>query len=262
MLLPPAVLGAYLCAHPPLTALPAGLRGGGIFCCSFFLSLTLYPIQLCLENFLFGAQRMWISNITKITRAKRVSPSHSQKPKAKSLPHPKESGDISRAGILRCWAVIEEGTFGTWKGAAEGRTGDSVCSSYLCPSTRQAVQHFTFYGCPVVGAHLPQQAHTDLSAQRGEKQGVPSTSSQWEERQGWWHAREPPSQPACRLDGSMAFPARLGLLPALGRFHRLIPFAKAQLITPKSGAKTTGDHSSCLCLPPLSLVISWSMETW
>lgn len=164
MLPPPAVLDALpLCPFPPLTALPAGLRGGGIFCCFSFLSLTLYPIQVCLESFLFGAQHMWISNIIKITRAKGVAASHSKKPEGKSLPHPKESRTISRAGLFRYWAVIKEGTFGTWKGTAEGRTGDSVCSSYLCPSTRQSVQHFTFYGLKFMGALL--LAHTFLSRQ-------------------------------------------------------------------------------------------------
>lgn len=159
----PAVLGAPpLCPLPPLTPLPAGLRGGGIFCCFSFLSLTLYPIQVCHQSFLFGAQHMWVSNITKITRAKGVAASHSKKPKGKSLPHPKESRSISRAGILRCWAVIKEGTSGTRKDTAEGRTGNSVFSSYLCPPTRQSVQHFLFYGNTLpLGALL--LAHTCLS---------------------------------------------------------------------------------------------------
>lgn len=42
--------------------------------------------------------------------------------------------------------------------------------------------------------------------------------------------------------------------------YQLVPSARAQLIAPKRGAKSTGDHSSCPQLPPLSLVISQHTE--
>lgn len=118
----------------------------------------------------------------------------------------------------------------------------------LCNTSLSMGLHFLWVPCCW---HTPASAGTHLPVcpeSTGEKQGFPSNSSQWEDRQGWWHVREPPSQPARGFSSKTRPPAHPG------RFHQLVPFARAQLITPKSGAKTTGDHSSaCGFLPYLWL---------
>lgn len=115
-----------------------------------------------------------------------------------------------------------------------------MCSSYLCPSTKQSVQHFTFYGIKLpLGAlllahtclsrhsptSLPREVRSRVSPQphpsgkRGRAGGMPGNHPH--SQHGWQHGfsskTRPPAHP--------------------GRFHQLIPFARPQLITPKAVQK-------------------------
>lgn len=132
----------------------------------------------------------------------------------------------------------------------------------IADSQRGSLQHFTFsgtkfplgavpsaYAClgsslPWREAGCPPQPHP--SGKRGRAGGTPENHPR-SRRAGWTAAW-------LFWRGSASLP------PALPGFISWFPLQEHNLSLPNAVQKTTGDHSSCLRLPPLSLVIRRSSE--
>lgn len=121
------------------------------------------------------------------------------------------------------------GTFGRCKGTTEVSAGGACLLLLTLAVERGPLPHFIF-----AGIKFPLGAVSWPYACPGEEQRVPPAPSQWEESQGWRHAGEPSSQPGRGLDGSMAFPARLGPLPALPAFISWSPLREHNLSLPNA----------------------------
>lgn len=174
------------------------------------------------------------------------------------------SRSTSRPGALQGWALPEGGTFGACKSTTEVTARGAHVLISPVAIKRGSLQHFPFsriklplgalslaHAC--LGSSLPREPCREAwcppsPVPVGQEAGLEASGGTilvagvWA---GWQRAFSGKTQP-------LAHPAG---------FYQLVPFARAQLITPKSGAKTTSDHSSHLQLPPLSLVMSWSTES-
>lgn len=93
-----------------------------------------------------------------------------------------------------------------------------MCSSHLWPSKGGLYNTSLSPGlnCLWVPCHWHTPALAALCpGSPVEKHGVTPAPCQWDKRQGWRHLEEPSWWLVCRLDGSVAFLARLSLLPTL-----------------------------------------------